>query len=113
MELRVTNISFGSLFKLFFFATIPVVFSFCLFGGLMVLLQGMPNNPEPNQLYGFQALGAALIIGVGWPLAAGLLFAAVGKLGLIAALRFMGYLTLELQVASSSKETRTHEGGQV
>jgi len=69
--IEITNISFSSLFKLFYFGMFPVVMCFSMLVLVGVLSGGAPENPEPNQLYGWQAVVAALFLGICWPLVAG------------------------------------------
>jgi len=102
-KIEITNISFDSLFKLFFFGIFPVVMCFCLIAAIGVFLQVVPENPEPNQLYGWQAVFGALVLGVMWPLMAGLFFAAFGKLGLFASFKLKKSLLLEVAVAEKSE----------
>ena len=87
-NIEITNISFDSLFKLFFFGIFPVMLGFSMLVVIVVLFKGTPETPEPNQLYGWQAVMVALFMSALWPLGAGLLFAAFGKLGLFATFKF-------------------------
>lgn len=98
-KINITNISFDSLFKIFFFGTFPVIMGFCLLASMAVIIQGVPENPAPNQLYGWQAFMAAIFLGVAWPFIVGLLFAASGKLGLFAVFKFKKSLMLEVVIA--------------
>ncbi len=102
-KIEVSNVSFDSLFKLFFFGTFPIVMCFSLLVLVAVLTKGVPENPEPNALYGWQAVMGALFLGFGWPLMAGLMFAAFGKLGLFIIFKFKKSLLLEVEVVKSSE----------
>jgi len=103
-KIEITNISFLSLFKLFFFGIFPVVMCFSMLVLVWVLLGGVPENPEPNQLYGWQAAIGALFLGICWPIVAGLFFATLGKLGLLASFKFKNKLILEVTIAEGNDD---------
>jgi len=96
-KIKISGISYDSIFKLLFFGSFPVIMIFCILVTVGVLIKGIPENPDPNALYGWQAVFAALVLGAIWPLMFSLIFSGIAKLGLFATFKFKKSLMLEIE----------------
>lgn len=97
-RLAISKISYFSILKLLFFGSLPVISLFCLATLFVVLIQGVPENPLPDNLYGWNAVWAALFLAVVWPAMFSVLFGLIIKFGLALILLFKKTIDIEVKI---------------